>query len=135
MRTFKGYPGYFITNGNMMATYGSDFSLVQFRRVMDRACQVVRAAEIPMLSSEVRVDLKTGFIDERDAQEFESKVGTQLKTALVATGNASDASVTLNRTTNLLESASEPVTVSIVPLAYLKQLDNTIGFANPSLQA
>lgn len=135
MRTFIGYAGYYITNGNMMAASGSDFSLVQYRRVMDRACQVVRAAEIPYLSEEVRIDLTTGYIDERDAQAFEAKVGSQLKTALVATNNASGASVAVSRTTNLLSSASEPVTVSIVPLAYLKAIENTIGFSNPALAA
>lgn len=135
MRTFIGFAGYYITNGNMMAPAGSDFGLVQYRRVMDRACQVVRAAEIPMLSMSVRIDPKTGYIDERDAQSFEARVGSQLKTALVATGDASAAAVVVDRQTNLLSSASQPVTVQIVPLAYFKEIDNTIGFANPALAA
>ncbi len=134
MRTFVDFAGYYVTNGNMMAPSGSDFSLVQYRRVMDRACQVVRAFEIPLLSEEVRIDLKTGYIDERDAQAFEAKGNSALATALVATKDASGATVSMSRTTNLLSSGSEPVQVSIVPLAYLKELDNTIGFSNPALQ-
>lgn len=134
MRTFIDFPGYYVTNGNMMAAGGSDFTLVQYRRVMDRACQIVRAFEIPLLSEEVRIDLTTGYIDERDAQAFEAKGNSALATGLIATKDASGATVSVSRTTNLLSSGSEPVQVSIVPLAYLKELNNTIGFSNPALQ-
>ncbi len=102
---------------------------------MDRACQVVRAFELPLLSEEVRINLTTGFIDERDAQLFEAKGNAALTQALISTNNASSVEVVMNRTTNLLSSGVEPVQISIVPLAYLKELDNTIGFANPALSA
>jgi hypothetical protein len=135
LRTFPGRPGYFVTNGNMMASPGSDFNLVQRRRVMDVACKVVRNAEMPFLNGSVRVDPKTGFIDERDAQTFENTVNSQLRAAVVATGMASSSSVVMNRTTNILATNSEPVTVRILPLAYLKQIQTNIGFTNPAALA
>jgi len=134
-RSFPGRAGYFITNGNMMAGAGSDFNLVQRRRVMDVACRVVRNASLPFLNASVRVDKKTGFIDERDAQAFEATVNSQLRAAVVATGMASDSSVVMNRTTNILATNSEPVTVRVLPLAYLKFLNINIGFTNPAALA
>lgn len=134
-RTFPGVAGYFITNGNMMAGAGSDFSLVQRRRVMDVACRVVRAAELPYLNASVRVNKTTGFIDERDAQSFDANVGSQLRAAVVATGMASDCSVVMNRTTNILATNTEAVSVRILPLAYLKYINTNIGFTNPAALA
>src|SRR6185312_5144121 len=40
LTTFKGVDGYFITNGNLMAPAGSDFNLIQYRRIVDRVCSV-----------------------------------------------------------------------------------------------
>ncbi len=135
MRTFAGKQGYFITNGNMMAASGSDFNLVQRRRVMDIACATVRAALLFYLNGSVRVNPTTGYIDERDAQAIEAKVNRALSDAVVATGFASSSSVVLNRTTNLLSTNNEPVSVRVVPLAYLKTISVSIGFTNPALSS
>lgn len=130
-RTFPGVPGYFITNGNMMAGPGSDFNLVQRIRVMNLACQVTRAAELPYLNGSFRVDPTTGFIDERDAKSFEGKVNAKLSAALVP-AQASAATATISRNTNLLSTSTLPVTVSIVPLFTAKKIATTIGFSNPA---
>ena len=135
MRTFPGKAGYFFTNGNTMATAGSDFNLVQRRRVMDIACTVTRSALLDYLNGSVRVSKTTGYIDERDAQKIEARVNAILRNALVAPGFATDASIVLNRTTNLLSTNSEPVSVRVTPLAYLKTIAVTIGFSNPALAA
>lgn len=134
-RTFPGRAGYYVTNGNMMAAAGSDFNLVQRRRVMDISCRVVRNAELPYVNGSVRVDRKTGFIDERDAQSFEATVNSQLRAAVVATGMASDSTVVMNRTTNILATNTEAVSVRILPLAYLKTINTNIGFVNPAALA
>jgi len=133
MRTVQGRPGYYITNGNLMAPGGSDYSLVQRRRVMDVACNIVRAGELPFLNGSMRVQATTGYIDERDAQQFEAKVNSQLKAGVVATGDASASSVVVNRTTNVLSTNNLPVTVRLVPLFYAKQISTNIGFSNPAL--
>lgn len=133
MRTHIGKPGYYITNGRMMAAGGSDYTFVQHRRVMDRACQVTRAAELPYLNADVRIDLETGFIDEKDAQQFEGDVNAKLRAAIVAPGYASGSSVVMSRTANLLSGAEQPVSVRVIPKAYLKQIDTSIGFQNPAL--
>lgn len=135
LRTNLGKQGYYVTNGRMMAPGGSDFTYVQFRRVMDIACRITRAAELPFLNSDVRVDRKTGYIDERDAQMFEGTVNAQLRAGVVSPGYCSDADVVMSRTSNLLAGASQPVTVRVLPKAYLKQIDTSIGFTNPAALA
>lgn len=133
MRTIVGRNGYFITNGNLMAPGGSDYNLLQRRRVMDVACRITRQAELPYLNGSMRVNPVNGYIDERDAQQFEAKVNSQLKSGVVSTGDASASSVVVNRATNILATSNLPVSVRIVPLSYMKQITTSIGFSNPAL--
>lgn len=135
MRTYRGLAGFFPTNAFTMGQLTSDYHLLQNRRVMDEACRITRAALLKYLNEGVRVDKNTGFILEQDARAIEADVNAQLSAALVATGQASDASVQLSRTTNILSTSAEPVTVRITPLGYLKQISVDIGFLNPALQA
>lgn len=134
-RTYFGTPGYFITQGNMMAPPGSDFNRVQRRRAMDLACQIVRQAELPYLNGSLRVDLTDGTIDEREASIFEGKVNDALTTGVVNTGNASGASVVVDRSANVLSTNTMPVSVSIVPLFTAERITTSIGFSNPALLA
>jgi hypothetical protein len=133
MRTIPGRAGYYITNGNMMAPGGSDFNLVQRRRVMDVACRITRQAELPYLNGSMRINVSNGTIDERDAQAFEASVNSQLKAGVVSTGDASGTSVVVNRASNILSTSNLPVTVRVVPLSYQKTITTNIGFSNPAL--
>lgn len=135
LRTFTGKPGYFVTRGVSMADETSDFSNLCNGRVMDLACAVARSALLRYVNSEVRVDPDTGYIDEGEALRIEAAVNNQLNAAIVATGQASASSVTLSRTTNILSTSTEPVTVRVTPLGYLRNLEMTIGFINPAIQA
>lgn len=133
MRRIPGRAGYYITNGNMMAPGGSDFNLVQRRRVMDAACRITRQGELPYLNGSLRINPSNGTIDERDAQAFEATVNSQLKAGVVATSDASSSSVVVNRAANILSTSTLPVTVRIVPLGYMKFISNNIGFSNPAI--
>lgn len=134
LRTHVGRAGYYVTNGRMMATGGSDFSFVTNRRVMDRACQIARAAELPFLNQDVRVD-KDGHVNEKDAQQFEADVNAQLRAGLLGPQLASDTRVVLSRSANLLSGEAAPVTIRVVPKAYFKHIETDIGFMNPALAA
>jgi hypothetical protein len=135
MRTFPGRQGYYITRGLLMAPSGSDFAAWDRGRVMDVACAVTRAGELPYVNGTMRVDPKTGYIDERDAQAFEAKVNSQLRTALVSTGQASATSVVVSRASNILSTSTLPVNVRVTPLGKLTFISTTIGFVNPALAA
>lgn len=135
LRSYQGLPGYYVTRGVTMADDTSDFASLPNGRVMDLACAVARSALLRYVNSEVRVDPETGYIDEGEALRIEAAVNAQLNAAIVATGQASASSVTLSRTTNILSTSTEPVTVRVTPLGYLRNLEMTIGFINPALSA
>lgn len=146
MRQFPGAagtPGTFISNGNIMAPPGSDFSLIQHRRVMDVAARAGRRVLLRFLNGSVRVNLKTGFIDERDAILIESRIDSAIEAAILTPGFVSggydpvkpNKFAQLSRTQNLLSTNSEPLSISITPLGYLKFITATFGFRNPALSA
>lgn len=133
-RSHKKKIGYYITNGNMMAPPGSDYALVQDRRVMDLACGITRAIELDFLNDDVRTNAD-GTIYELDALAFESTVNNALKAGIVATGDASSSSVVISRTQNIASTNTEPVTVRVRKKAYLKHIQTNMGFAAPSAAA
>lgn len=137
-RTIVNLQGFYFTQGNMMAASGSDYALVQNRQVMDVACATVRTAGLTFLNASVRVNAANapknpGGINELDAQRMERFIGAALRAALIAPGDASSASVVVNRATNVLSTKTIPVTDRIVPLGYGKYITNDIGFTNPAL--
>lgn len=136
LRTFdNATSGFYVTNGRMMATAGSDYSFVQNRRVMDRAATVARQALIPYINKDFRVNADTGYIDELEAVAIEARVGRLLETDLVATGRASSAQAQVKRDDNILSTQTLNVRVRIVPKAYARFIDLDIGFENPALAA
>jgi hypothetical protein len=139
MRTLQGLSGYFVTRGMMMAAAGSDFEEVMNCRVMDYACTVARAAGLQYLNKGVRVvprgKPRAGFIDERDAQAIEKQIKSKLSAALLSEGDASDVSVAVSRTDNILSTKTLNIEISIVPLAYAQTIRENIGFENPALRA
>lgn len=134
-RTIPGRPGWFITNPNTLAAPGSDFSLLQMGHVIDAATQIAYVFFSGKLSDSVRVDSTSGKILEVDAQALEGGCNAQLRAGLIDPGAVSDAFCTVNRTTNILSTKTLYVTVSVIPLGYLKTIDVTITFLNPALLA
>jgi hypothetical protein len=132
--TIIGKTGVYVGNPNVMCTAGSDFTLWQYRRVMDKACEITYTVLAEQLSDHVRLDKVTGFILEKDALAIESAVNSQLRIHLIAKGRVSDAYFILSRTDDI--SATKTVTgeTSILPLGYLKRINHTIGFVNPALK-
>lgn len=132
-RTWIGVQGYYITDDKVMDVAGGDFGNMTRGRVMDIAADAVRSRFVFYVNASVRVDKKTGYIDERDAQRIELDVQSVGRQAVVVTGDATDLTVKLNRTTALLTTDIEPASTGIIPLAYLRHINNSIGFVNPAL--
>ncbi len=132
LRTLIGRPGTYITKGRTLATPGSDYSLWQNGRVMDTACSIVRNVLLNYLNSSVRVN-SDGTINEKDAQAIEAQTFSALAAGLVNPGDASSASVVVNRSANILSSQTLPVSVRIVPLGYASTISVDIGFQNPAI--
>jgi hypothetical protein len=132
LRTHIGQPGFYITNGRLMAPAGSDYKYVQYRRVMDNACFTAYTAMLKYLNESLRVNAD-GTIFEKDAIAIESDVSAKLQAAVVTTGSATDASIRLSRTVNLTSTQNLTATIRVTPLGYAKSITVDIGFANPAL--
>jgi hypothetical protein len=87
MRTWIGVSGFYIANGKLKSDFGSDFTDVQFGRVMDVACRTTFEAQMPFIADSLRTigeDLETesrpaGAIDERDAKALEQVVNNAFR--------------------------------------------------------
>ena len=90
LRTIPGTGGFWIssaTDGNMMSAVGSDYSLVQYRRVMDEACRAVLPWAIRELNDDILTDPKTGYILGSEADRIEGVLNAALKADLMSCAN------------------------------------------------
>jgi uncharacterized protein DUF2586 len=133
MWSLAGLPGLYIKNPNSMATPGSDFKWLQYGHVVDAACVIAYLFFVKQLSNSVRVDSTTGFILPQDKSKLENGCNQRLLNGLTNAGAVSSAVATINGATNILSTQQLLVTVTIVPLAYLKSISVTITFLNPAL--
>ncbi len=129
--SFTGITGFYITNPNVMCDPTSDFTLLQYGRVMDEVGRIARAYFTRLLSTDVRLNRKTGFILERDALAIESGANTKLNAGVVDTGDASAVQCTVSRVDNISVTKTLTVTISVIPLGYVKQVNLTLTFVNP----
>jgi hypothetical protein len=130
--TIVGENGVFIGNPKLMAPAGSDYDLLQFRRVMDKASDIAYAIARKQLSRGVRVDKKTGFILEKDARGIEALVNTALEQEITDRGRASRANFVLNRNDNILSTRKVTGKTRVVSLGYIKEFETELAFENPA---
>lgn len=140
-RTHEGRTGFYVTNPNVMCETGSDFELLQYRRVWDRAFRTVRRAVLPFLSQDLEVNpvgvaapLVAGGLDEVDAGNIERKTVDALEEALVKTTpkHASAVGASVDRTTDFLSTRELSVAWTVQPKGYVKGIRGTLGFINPA---
>lgn len=133
LTTYPGLQGFFVADDQTMAPVGSDYALLPNRRVMDRACQVAYSALLRQKSA--KLDTKAdGTLADTAAIAVESAIESPLRTALVATDDASAVSVAVNRSENVLASKNVTVSIAVRPKAYAKTITATIGFASPQAE-
>jgi hypothetical protein len=129
--SFTGITGYYVTNPNIMCLPTSDFTLLQYGRVMDEAARITRNFFTLLLSTDVRLNRKTGFILERDALSIESGCNTKLAAGLTNQNQASAAQCTVSRVDDISVTKTLTVTVAIIPLGYVKTVSASLSFFNP----
>lgn len=134
LRTHVGYRGAYVNNPRIMAPAGSDFELLQYRQVMDAGCTVGRASALQSLGQPLLVNAD-GTVAELEAVAIEARVQAALVEALVAPGHASEVSVVVDRTVNLLTTKKLKLRLRIRPLGYVKTIEVEIGFDNIQLAA
>lgn len=143
MRTWPGVSGYYFAGAKLKSAFGSDFTDLQFGRVMDVACRTTYEAQQPFIAESLRtigVDLATdefpaGSIDPRDAKIIEAVVQEALNDKLTRPDNArgnpghvSSATYAVDRTVNLITTSQLKTTVSMRPLGYSKDISTTLSF-------
>ena len=128
-RTIVGLKGVYITSGEMMSDEGSDFDLVERRRVMDKACRQVRTAQLIWVNDAVTVgaDGSPDGIEMLVAQS-ESPLRT-----MITNGEISNGYVVVPEGQNILSTKTINTKVRIVPLGKAAYIENEIAFSNPAL--
>lgn len=132
---YVGFPGFYITDPQLMALPGSDFNELEHGLVIDAACLIWYLFATQKLRSGVRVNKATGFIYETDRQQIQM-AGTQALRNVLTPGNVvTDVYVTLSATDPILTNSTLSATVSVIPLGLIVVVNTLVTFVNPALQA
>jgi hypothetical protein len=138
LRTIEG--GFYITRGRLFAPPGSDYEQIQYREVMDVACETAYRAWLRWLNEQIQVSAQTGRILEREALRIEAYVEGLVRTVLrgkISIDEITDqpaAYVRIDRAENILSTKTIPYDISIVPLGYAERITGKVRFFNPQLQ-
>lgn len=134
LRTWPGKPGFYIAGGKLKCPFGSNFTDMQYGRIMDVACLTTYNAQFPFQSSSFRTT-QTGTVDPRDAnsmaQSVQSALNVQLTQPINAEGqpgHVSSVVYSIDLTNNLLSSGQLHSQVAIVALGYAKQIVTNLFF-------
>jgi hypothetical protein len=130
-RTFTGLKGIYITSGQMMCETGSDYDLVERRRVMDKACRQIYAAQLPHVNDTVRIG-KDGSPE--GIKVLIAKSESPLK-IMATEGEISGGEVVCPEGQNILSTKKIRFKIRIVPLGKMSYIENEIAYSNPALGA
>ena len=131
--TYPGFPGFYITDPQLMAPPGSDFQDLDHGEVIDAASLVWYLFATKRLRSGVRVNKSTGLIYEVDRQAIQYQ-GTQALRNVLTPGNVvTDVYATVSASDNILSTQKLTVTVFVIPLGKLVSIPTTITYLNPAL--
>jgi len=124
-RQYIGLSGFYVTNGRIAAEAISDFRFVELRRVMDKACGLVRTAALRFEHAEVDpINVEKSFA------AIEAQLAAPLDT-MVGAGEIARGRVVIPRDQDVLATSKLRIKVRLVPLGYLREIEAEIGFENP----
>jgi hypothetical protein len=125
--TYHGLVGVYCAEGLTLAAPGSDYYSIENRRVIDKAAKFGRAALLPYVNTTVNTVPGKGTLSPQSAAQINANVQGQIQSN--CTGNFQSVSVSASTTTNILSNGGvEPVTISILPFGYFRQINASIGF-------
>jgi hypothetical protein len=129
VRKIIGLTGIYITSGQMMSEAGSDYDLVERRRVMDKACRDIRVAQLPWLNSNVTIGAD-GSPEGLDM--FVAQGEAPLKT-MITDKQISAGTIVIPEGQNILSDKKLRTKIRIVPLGKMSYIENEIAYSNPAL--
>lgn len=128
-RTYAGRRGVYLARSRMLAPAGSDFRTEERRRVMDRACTLVRAAQMNYLNSDLRLS-PDGTL--AGITLFRS-ISQQPLDQMAQQGAISAGRVEIDPLQDILSTETVESEIAIVPLGKLTNIRTTLSYANPVL--
>jgi len=128
-RKYVGRKGIYITSGQMMSEEGSDYDLVERRRVMDKACRNLYVAQLPAVNDTVTIS-KDGSPE--GIEMFVAKSQSPLD-IMKTNREISDGYVIVPPGQNILADKKLRTKVRIVPLGKMSYIENEIAYMNPAL--
>lgn len=135
-RTFPGADsvGFYFTDTPSMALSTSDYAGWPTCFVVDEACHVAYAAMLQFLSRRLQADGTTGYILEREARAAEQFVGSKLRAGIIQKGDATAASIVINRADDLrVAPATLKWQIRLVTWIYPKGIEVDMGVTLPSV--
>ena len=137
LRTFRGQPGFYITNGYLRSPAGSDFLYWDWGIVVDELCEGVVEGQDKWLLSKLRARTDgSGNLTDEDAKRVEDAVLSVLNIRLKQPdniegfkGHVSGHGYTVDRTNDFLASRTLISTANAVPLSPVESIQTTIGLA------
>ena len=138
MRTWSGKPGFYVAGGKLKCNFGSNFTDLQYGRIMDATCLATYNAQFPFQSATFRTTA-TGTVDPRDANTLQQTVTSALAAVLTQPlnaegqpGHVSSFTYTVDLTANILSSQQLITRVALVALGYAKTITTSLAFTvNP----
>ena len=109
-----------------MAQVGSDFTFIQYRRVIDRGSFLLSVIAKKFINKRVRVN-SDGTLYITDRKNIEDEVRSYIASGLQ--GEIVDLTVVVDPTTNVLSTQQLKINVSIRPYGYTKYIQLKIGYA------
>jgi hypothetical protein len=131
VRKITGLTGIYITSGQMASESGSDYDLVERRRVMDKACREIRTAQLPHLNDNVGIGADGS---PEGLQMFIAHGEAPLKT-MITNRQISNGYITIPEGQNILSTKTLRTKIRIVPLGKMSYIENEIAYSNPALGA
>lgn len=127
-RTHARKAGFYISNPLLLAANGSDFSLLPRGLVMDVACTVAYNVLVNFIAADL-LTKPNGTLTDTAAGTIAGAVLNAIDNAMTSVGMISDRTVVVDQTNNVLTTQVINVTITILGVAYVLQINTTTGFA------
>ena len=129
VRKYVGRKGIYVTSGQMMSEEGSDYDVVERRRVMDKACRNLYIAQLPAVNDTVKI----GKDGSPEGLEMFIALSENPLDLMVLNQEISSGYVFIPPGQNILSDKTLRTKVRIVPLGKMSYIDNEIAYKNPAL--
>lgn len=130
-RQYEGLKGIYITNGRIMAPEGSDYSYVELRRPMDKACRNTRKKALLYAQDEVEVSEEGEIVS---LSNFEAHVLQAIEDMVDSDPKEiSDGRINIPKDQNIISTSELKGQIRIIPLGIMREITFDIAYENPFL--